>query len=157
MLWRIAAAVGGLGGLGSLILPYAYVESSIGGIGVQEGTYTLVELASLLEDTGNDPTMIYALAAVIVFGSAMALLSALAFHHLAGAGGLVQAGAAGLYWFGLRSEGAQTFFMGLGRVDATIEVGFYALLAAGAVSLAAGVAGTLTERDDAGAAGGTGA
>ena len=146
MLWRIAAAVGGVGGLGSLLLPYAYVTSSLGGVEVQEGAYTLLELAALLEETGNDPTMIYALAAVIVFGSAVALVGAVAFHHLAAAGGLVQGAAAGLYWLGLRMEGAQTFFMGLGRVDATVEVGFYVLVAAAAASLLAAVVGTVTAR-----------
>lgn len=146
MLWRIAATVGGVGGLGSLLLPYAYVTSSIAGVEMQEGSYTLLELAALLEETGNDPTMIYALAAVIVFGSAVALVGAVAFHHLAAAGGLVQGAAAGLYWFGLQTEGAQTFFMGLGRVDASVEVGFYALVAAAAASLLAAVVGMLTSR-----------
>ena len=144
MLWRIAAAVGGVGGLGSLLLPYAYVTSSIAGVEMQEGAYTLLELAALLEETGNDPTMIYALAAVIVFGSAVALVGAATFHHLAGAAGLVQGAAAGLYWFGLQREGAQTFLMGLGRVDATVEVGFYVLVAAAAASLLAAVVGMLT-------------
>lgn len=146
MLWRIAAAVGGVGGLGSLLLPYAYVTSSFGGVEMQEGAYTLLELAALLEETGNDPTMIYALAAVIVFGSAVTLVGAVAFHHLAAAGGLVQGAAAGLYWLGLRMEGAQTFFMGLGRVDATVEVGFYVLVAAVAASLLAAVLGSVTAR-----------
>ena len=158
MLWRIVAAVGGLGGLGSLALPYAYVRSSFGGVQMDEGTYTLFELAQLVEDAGSDPTMIYGLAVVIVFGSAVALVGALAFHHLAVAGGLVQGGAAAAYWYGIQSEGTQTFFAGLGQVDATVEVGFYVLVAAAAVSLLAGVIGAVTgRRGDADAGAGTGA
>lgn len=146
MLWRIVAAAGGLGGLGSLLLPYAYVTSSFGGIEMDEGAYTLFELAQLIEDAGNDPTMIYGLAVVIVFGSAVALVGALAFHHLAAAGGLVQGGAAAAYWYGIQSEGTQTFFAGLGQVDATVEVGFYVLVAAAAASLLAAVVGAVTGR-----------
>ena len=147
MLWRIAAAVGGLGGLGSLLLPYAYVSTSIGDVEVQEGSYTLLELAALLEETGNDPTMVYALAGVVVFGSAVALVAAITFHHLASAGAFVQGGAAVLFWLGLQMEGAQTFFMGLGQVDASVEVGFYALVAAGVASLLGSVIGAVTERE----------
>ena len=147
MLWRIAATVGGVGGLGSLLLPYAFVSTSLGDVEVQEDSYTLLELASLLEETGHDPTMIYALAAVIVFGSAVALVAAVAFHHLVGAGALVLGAAAALFGFGLWMEGAQTFFLGLGRVDATVAVGFYTLVAAAAASLLAAVIGALTGRD----------
>lgn len=146
MLWRILAAIGGLGGLGSLVLPYAHVTSSFGGLEVDEGAYTLFELAQLLEDAGKDPTMIYGLAVVVVFGSAVALVGALAYHHLAGVGGVVQGGAAAAYWYGIQSEGSQTFFAGLGQVDATVEVGFYVLAAAAAAALLATVVGAVTGR-----------
>lgn len=144
MLWRIAAAIGGVGGLGSLLLPYAYVKSNFGGVEFDEGAYTLFELATLMEDAGNDPTAIYVLAGVIIFGSAVALAGALAYYHLAGAGGLVQGGAAGAYWYAIQTEGTQTYLLGLGQVDATVEVGFFALVAAAAVSLLAAVIGAVT-------------
>lgn len=143
MLWRIAAAAGGLGGIGSLLLPYAYVTKSFAGMGVDEGAYTLFELATLVEDAGNDPTAIYVLAGVIFVGSAIALVGALAFHHLSGAGGVIQGVAAGGYWYAIQAEGTQTYLMGLGQVDATVEVGFIVLVAAAAASLAGGLIGTL--------------
>lgn len=146
MLWRIIAAIGGLGGLGSLALPYAYVTSSFAGLEMDEGAYTLFELAQLIADAGNDPTMIYGLAVVIVFGSAVALAGALAFHHLAAAGGIVQGAAAAGYWYGIQQEGSQSFFAGLGQVDATVEVGFFVLAAAAVVSVLASVVGAVTGR-----------
>jgi hypothetical protein len=155
MHWRIPAVIGGLGGLGSLLLPYAFVSSrvgDVGDVGPAQGHYTLFELATLLAETGNDPTAVYALAAVIVFASAVTLLGAVTFHHLAAAGGLVQAGAAALYWYGLQLEGSHQFLMGLGRVDATFAVGFLMLVGSAAVSLLAAAMGAVGERDAAASA-----
>lgn len=136
MLWRIAAATGGAGGLGSLLLPYAYVTGGALGVDLTEGTYTLFELARVVEDAGNDPTMIYVLAGVIVLGSAMALIGAFVQQYLAAAGGVVQGGAAGAFWYGLQQEGSRTFLAGLGQMDASVEVGFVVLVAAAVVSVA---------------------
>lgn len=135
MLWRIAAAAGGAGGLGSLLLPYAYVTGGALGVDVTEGTYTLFQLAQLVEDAGNDPTMIYVLAAVIVVGSVMALIGAFVQHYLAAAGGVVQGGAAVAYWYGINEEGSQEFLAGLGQMDASIEIGFFVLVAASVVAI----------------------
>ena len=144
MLWRIVAAAGGAGGLVSLLLPYAYVTGGALGIDLREGTYTLFELARAVEDAGNDPTAIYGLAVAIVIGSTLAVVGALVHHYLAGAGGLLQGGSAAAYWYGIQTEGSQTFLVGLGRMDATVEVGFWVLAGAAAVSLAALLLGALT-------------
>ena len=146
MLWRIVAAVGGAGGFGSLLLPYAHVRGGALGIDLQEGTYTLFELARAVEDAGNDPTAIYALAVAVVVGSTLALVGALVHHYLAGAGGLLQGGSAAAYWYGIQTEGSQTFLVGLGQMDATVEVGFFVLAGAAVVSLAAFVVGVATRR-----------
>lgn len=147
MLWRIAAAGGGLCGVGSLLLPYARLESNVEGFGPGAGSYTLLELATLLGEAGNDPTMVYGLLAVVFFGSAVALVAALTFYHLAAAGGVVQAGAAGVYWYGLQLEGSQTFVLGIARVEAVPTTGFYILVAGAAASLlAAGIGAATTDR-----------
>jgi hypothetical protein len=145
MLWRIVAAVGGAGGLGSLLLPYAYVTGGALGIDLQEGTYTLFELARAVEDAGSDPAAIYGLAVAIVVGSTLALVGAVVHHYLAGAGGLVQGGSAAAYWYGIQTEGSQTYLAGLGQMDATVEVGFYVLAGAAVVSIAALVVGALSQ------------
>lgn len=145
MLWRIAAAAGGAGGLGSLLLPYAYVTGGALGVDVTEGTYTLFQLAQLLEDAGEDPTMVYVLAGVIVVGSVMALIGAFVQHYLAAGGGVVQGGAAGAYWYGLAQEGSQEFLLGVGQMDASIEFGFFVLVAASVVSVSSILIKPLTD------------
>lgn len=135
MLWRIAAVAGGAGGLGSLLLPYAYVTGGTLGIDVTEGTYTLFQLAQLVEDAGNDPTMIYVLAAVIVVGSVMALIGAFVQHYLAAAGGVVQGAAAAAYWYGIQQEGSREFLAGLGQMETSIEYGFFVLVAASVAAI----------------------
>lgn len=136
MLWRLAAGAGGAGGLGSLVLPYALVSGGTLGITVTEDEYTLFGLAQLLQDAGEDPQMVYALAVVIVVGSALALAGAFVSSWLAGGGGLLQVGGAVAFAYGATTEGSQTFFYGLGNLDVTLEVGVFVLAVAGVVSLA---------------------
>lgn len=145
MLWRIAAAAGGAGGLGSLLLPYAHVSGGTLGVDVTEGTYTLFQLAQLMEDAGEDPTMIYVLVGVIVVGSLMALIGAFVQHYLAAGGGVVQGGAAGAYWYGITQEGSQEFLAGLGQMDASIEFGFFVLVAACVVAISSILIKLLTD------------
>lgn len=135
MLWRIPALVGGAGGLASLAIPYALVTGDVLGVDVQEEQYTLFGLARLLEDTGNDPQMVYLLVVLVAVGSTMALIGAFASSSVAFGGGIVQGGAAAAFAYGVLAEGSRTFFYGLGQLDMTFETGFYALAVAALVSL----------------------
>lgn len=144
MLWRLAAAAGGVGGLASLALPYARVSGGALGIDLEEGTYTLFGLAQLLADMGEDPQLVYLLAAAIAVGSVLALVGAFVHRWLAFAGGLVQGGSAAAFAYGVTTEGSRTFLLGLGEVDVTFEVGVFVLAAASVVALAALPLGALT-------------
>jgi len=144
MLWRIAAAAGGAGGLGSLLLPYAYVTSGALGIDLREGSYTLFELARAVEDAGNDPTAIYGLAVLVAVSSTVVLVGALVSYYLTGFGGLMQGGAAAAYWYGVQTEGSRTFLAGLGQMDTTVEVGFVVLVLAAVASLASLLLGAVS-------------
>lgn len=135
MIWRIPALVGGGGGLASLALPYARVTGGVLGVDVQEETYTLLGLARLIEDTGNDPEMVYLLAGLVVLGSTVALVGAVVRSVVAAVGGLVQGVSATAFWYGATAEGSRTFLYGLGQMDMTLEVGFFVLVAASVVSL----------------------
>lgn len=144
MLWRLAAAAGGAGGLASLALPYAHVTSSALGLDLQEGTYTLFGLAQLLADAGEDPQMVYLLAVAIAVGSALALVGAAVHRWVAFGGGLVQGGSAAAFAYGATTEGSQTFLFGLGEVDVALAVGVFVLAAASVASLVALPLGALT-------------
>lgn len=135
MFWRIPALVGGAGGLASLALPYALVTGGVLGVDVREETYTLLGLARLLEDSGNDPETVYLLAALVVVGSTLALAGAFLRGSVAFVGGLVQGAAAAAFWYGATAEGSRTFFHGLAQVEMTPETGFFVLVVASLVSL----------------------
>lgn len=135
MFWRIPALVGGASGLASLALPYALVTGGVLGVDVREETYTLLELARLLEDSGNDPETVYLLAALVVVGSTLAVVGAFLRSSVAFVGGLVQGTAAAAFWYGAAAEGSRTFLYGLAQVEMTLETGFFVLAVASLVSL----------------------
>lgn len=143
MFWRFPALVGGVSGLASLALPYSRVTGGVLGVDVQEETYTLLGLARLLEDTGNDPEMVYLLAGLVVLGSTVALVGAVVRSVVAAIGGLVQGVSATAFWYGATAEGSQTFLYGLGQMDMTLEVGFFVLVTASVVSLSSVVVALL--------------
>ena len=142
MLWRLAAAIGGAGGLASLALPYAHVTSGTLGLSVSEESYTLFGLAQLLADAGKDPQMVYLLALVIGVASALALVGAVTSSWLAAIGGLLQGLAAGA--FAYSATGTRTFLFGLGQAEVTLETGLFVLAAASVITLACLPLRTLT-------------
>lgn len=137
MLWRIPPVIGGAAGFASLVLPYALVAGGALGLDFREEPHTLFELARLLEQAGNDPRMVYVLAFLVVVGSTMALVGSIAGGGIAFAGGLVQATAAAAFAYGVTTKGSETFLLGLGQVDASLETGFFVLVVAGGASMAA--------------------
>lgn len=137
MLWRIPPVIGGAAGLVSLVLPYALVAAGALGLDFREEPSTLFELARLLEQAGNDPRMVYVLAFLVVVGSTMALVGSISGGGIAFAGGLVQVAAAAAFAYGVTTKGSETFFLGLGQVDASLETGFFVLVVAGVASMAA--------------------
>lgn len=118
MAWRILSLFGGLGGLGSLVLPYALVSGGVLGLDLREEPYTLFELARLLERAGNDPRMVYLLAFLVLVGSTMVLVGSVAGSSIALAGGFVQGGAAAAFAYGVTAKGSKTLF----RVEPLAEV-----------------------------------
>lgn len=137
MVWRIASLLGGASGLSSLLLPYALVSGGVLGVPVQAEPYTLIELASLLADAGEDPQMVYLLILLIVVGSTMAVIGAVSRRSIAILGGLVQGIAAVAFAYGATMEGSRTFFYGLSQLDLSLELGFFVLVIASSVSLSA--------------------
>lgn len=146
MVWRILSLIGGLGGLVSLALPYALVSGGVLGLDLREKPYTLFELAGLLERAGNDPQMVYLLAFLILVGSTMVLVGSVAGSSIAFAGGLVQAGAAAAFAYGVTTKGSKTFLHGLGQVDASLETGVFVLAVAGVASMAAAPLELISDR-----------
>lgn len=137
MLWRVLSLIGGLGGLVSLVLPYALVSGGVLGLDLREKPYTLFELARVLEQAGNDPRMVYLLAVLVLVGSTMVLVASLAGSSVAVAGGLLQGGAAAAFAYGVTMKGSKTFLLGLSQIDASLETGFFVLVVAGVASMAA--------------------
>lgn len=147
MLWRMTSLLGGVGGLGSLLLPYAVVAGDALGTTARRHRYTVFELGRLLDRAGTDPEVVYLLAFLVVVGSTMALIGAFSQGAIAFGGGIVQAGAAGGFAYGVTSEGSMTVLRGLGRIDASFDVGFFLLVAASALSAIAGPIKFLTRRE----------
>lgn len=135
MFGRVAAAVGGGVGLASLALPYARVTGSALGFTAGDETYTLLGFAQLLADAGRDPQVIYALAAAIAVGSALALAGAVAGRWLALVGGILQGGSAVAFLYGVATRGVWTFLVGFAQFRVTPELGVYVLAAGAALSL----------------------
>lgn len=137
MLWRIPSLLGGAGGLASFLLPYALVTGSGPGPDVGRQFLTLFELAKLLENAGNDSGVVYVLGFLIFVGSTMALVGAVAQSSMALGGGLIQGGTAVAFAYGLTTRGTPAVLFGLGRIDATLETGFFVLAGASALSVLA--------------------
>lgn len=136
MFGRLAAAAGGVAGLASLALPYALVTGSALGFTAEEESYTLLGFAQLLADAGRDPGVVYALAAAIAVGSALALAGAVASRWLALVGGILQGGSAAAYLYGVATQGVWTFLVGFAQFTVRPEQGVYVLAVGAALSLA---------------------
>lgn len=135
MLWRLPALVGGAAGLGSLFVPYALVTGDVLGIQVGRETYTLYELADLLEQAGSDPEGVYVILLLVIVGSTIALVGSFVKTWLAFAGGVVQGAAAAAFAYGATAEGSQQFFQGLAQMDMYFETGFTILVVAAILSM----------------------
>lgn len=136
MLWRVPAAVGGVGGLVSLALPYAVVTGGTLGVDLHRGSYTLVGLADLLREAGRDPTGVYVVGLLVAVGSVLALVGALTRGGVAVGGGLVQGVAAAAFAYGVTTSGSASVLLGLGRMEVHLTTGFFVLVAATVVTAA---------------------
>jgi hypothetical protein len=133
--WRVAGALGGVLGLGSLFQHYVRLTGSVAGIELVRDDLTLFDLVDLAERTDGDPESVQLLIVVIAIGSVLALVGAFVSASLAALGGIVQAVAAA--WFALSISDIGGTVLGIASVEFSFETGFFVLVLAGLCSLSA--------------------